>query len=83
LGVGNDCQILLENGYFDSQAVAWKNYSASGHQGLIHWNSGNYFVSCPIPTWAPNSSVFAPSYSYSLAAGSSVKGTVTAGAGNR
>ena len=61
VGVGNECQILLENCYFDSQGTAWKNYSSStSTQGKIHWNSGNYFVSTTIPTWAPNSSVFAP-----------------------
>lgn len=79
VGIGNDCQVLLENCYFDSQSNGntWKNYSSSGHQGLIHWNSGNVFVNTAIATWAPNSTVFSPPYSYSLTAGSSVKSVVT------
>lgn len=77
VGLGNDSQVLLENSYFDAQAMPWKNYSASGHQGLIHWNSGNVFVNTTIPTWAPNSSVFAPPYSYSMESGSTVKSSVT------
>jgi pectate lyase len=79
VGIGNDCQVLLETCYFDSQSNGntWKNYSSSGHQGLIHWNSGSVFVNTAIATWAPNSTVFAPPYSYSLTAGSSVKSTVT------
>jgi pectate lyase len=78
VGIGNDCQVLLETSYFDSQTDPWKNYSSSGHQGLIHWNSGNVFVNTTIPTWAPNSTVFTPPYSYTLTAGSSVKSVVTA-----
>ena len=77
VGLGNDCQVLLETCYFDSQTLPWKNYSASGHQGTIHWNTGNVFVSTTVPTWAPNSTVFTPPYSYSLTAGSSVKSVVT------
>jgi pectate lyase len=76
VGVGNDCQILLQNCYFDSQTDPWKNYSSSGHQGLIHW-SGNTYVNTTQPTWAPNSTVFTPPYSYSLTASSSVKSVVT------
>ena len=81
VGVGNSSQILVENNYFDNQKLAWKNYSSSGHQGLIHWNSGNVFVNTSIPTWAPNSKVFSPPYSYSLDSGNSVKSAVMAGAG--
>ena len=78
VGIGNKCQVLLETCYFDSQTNPWKNYSSSGNQGLIKWNSGNVFVSTTIPTWAPNSAgVFTPPYSYSLTAGSSVKSVVT------
>jgi Pectate lyase len=83
VGIGNECQVLLENGYFDSQNMPWKNYSSgSSTQGLIHWNSGNVFVSTTIPTWAPNSSVFTPPYSYTMDAGSNVKSIVMASAGN-
>jgi pectate lyase len=83
VGLGNECQVLLENGYFDSQNMPWKNYSSgSSTQGLIHWNTGNVFVSTSIPTWAPNSSVFTPPYSYTMDAGSSVKSIVMARAGN-
>jgi len=77
VGIGNDSQVLLETSYFDSQAMPWKNYSSSGHQGRIHWNSGNVFVNTTIPTWAPNSTVFRPPYSYTLTPGNEVKSVVT------
>lgn len=76
IGVGNDCQILSQNCYFDGQAMPWKNYSASGHQGLIRY-TGHVFVNCSQPTWAPNSTVFTPPYSYSMDAASNVKSIVT------
>ncbi len=82
VGIGNGCQVLLENCYFDSQTMPWKNYSSSTEQGKIHWNSGNVFVNTTVPTWAPNSTVFTPPYSYSLESGSTVKSSVTAGAGS-
>jgi pectate lyase len=81
VGVGEASQILVENDYFDGVTLPWKNYSKTV-QGLIHWNTGNVFVNTTIPTWAPNSTVFTPPYSYTLTAGSSVKSTVTASAGN-
>jgi pectate lyase len=78
VGIGNNSQVLLENSYFDAQVMPWKNYSSSGNQGLIRWNTGNVFVNTSIPTWAPNSSsVFTPPYSYSMTAGSNVKSVVT------
>lgn len=83
VGVGNESQIKVENCYFQNQAAAWKNYSSSSAQGRINWNSGNVFSGTSIPTWAPNSSVFTPSYSYSLNTGSSVPSSVSGGAGNR
>ena len=82
IGVGNQSQILVENCYFENQPMPWKNYSSSGNQGLIKWNTGNVFVNSPVPTWAPNSaSVFTPPYSYSPESGSTVKASVLAGAG--
>jgi pectate lyase len=83
VGVGNESQIKVENCYFQNQSNAWKNYSSSGAQGKINWNSGNVFSGTSIPTWAPNSSVFTPPYSYSLNTGSSVPSAVSGGAGNR
>jgi pectate lyase len=83
IGVGNESQIKVENCYFQNQSNAWKNYSSSSAQGRINWNSGNVFSGTSIPTWAPNSSVFTPPYSYSLNTGSSVPGSVSGGAGNR
>lgn len=77
IGVGDKAQILVQNCYFDSQAMPWKNYSDSSNVGLIKW-SGNYYVSTTEPTWAPNSSsVFTPPYSYTLTTASSVKSVVT------
>jgi len=76
IGVGNNCQILAKNNYFEYQSAPWNNASTSGHQGLIHY-SGNYYVGCSQPTWAANSTVFTPPYSYSLTTASSVKSVVT------
>ncbi|THU39303.1 pectate lyase [Niastella caeni] len=83
IGVGNESQIRVENCYFQNQSRAWANYSSGSAQGRINWNSGNVFSGTSIPTWAPNSSVFSPPYSYSLNTGSSVPGSVSGGAGNR
>lgn len=83
VGVGNESQIKVENCYFQNQSQAWANYSSSSAQGKINWNSGNVFSGTSVPTWAPNSSAFTPSYSYSLTAGSSVPSSVSGGAGNR
>ncbi len=82
VGVGESSQILVENNYFDNVTLPWKNYSKTV-QGLIHWNTGNVFVNTTVPTWAPNSTVFTPPYSYTLDSGSNVKANVMAGAGNR
>jgi pectate lyase len=83
INVGNKSQIKVENCYFQNQSRAWANYSSSSAQGRINWNSGNVFSGTSVPTWAPNSSVFTPSYSYSLNTGSSVPSSVSGGAGNR
>lgn len=77
VGIGDECQVLVETCYFDGQAMPWKNYSDSSHQGLIHWNSGNVFVNTKVPTWAKNSTVFNPAYNYTLSSGSNVKSSVT------
>ncbi len=83
VGVGNESQIKVENCYFLNQSNAWKNYSSSGAQGRINWNSGNVFSGTSIPTWAPNSSVFGVPYSYSMTTGSGVPSAVTGNAGNK
>lgn len=83
VGVGNESQIRVENCYFLNQSNAWKNYSSSGAQGRINWNSGNVFSGTSIPTWAPNSSVFSVPYSYSMTTGSGVPSAVTGNAGNK
>jgi len=81
VGVGYDCQILLEDNYFNNVNVPWYNWNPGDHQGLIHWNSGNVFVGTTIPTWAPNSTVFTPPYSYTLDSGADVNTIVQNGAG--
>ena len=84
VGVGNESQIKVENCYFLNQNQAWANYSTStSAQGKINWNSGNVFSGTSVPTWAPNSSVFTPSYSYTLTTGSGVPSAVTGNAGNK
>ncbi|HEX2853189.1 MAG TPA: hypothetical protein VHO24_08125 [Opitutaceae bacterium] len=78
VGIGNQSQVFVDTCYFDAQTMPWKNYSSSGNQGLVRWNTGNVFVNTTVPTWAPNSSaVFTPPYSYSVTAGSNVKSVVT------
>ncbi|MGD0785847.1 MAG: hypothetical protein ABR969_08520, partial [Sedimentisphaerales bacterium] len=82
-GVGEECQIRVENNYYDSVPNPWKDYhtSVSGHIG---WNTGNVFAGTSVvPTWAPNdyATIFPIPYSYTLDAGASVITNVTAGAG--
>jgi len=83
VGVGNDCNILLEGNYFNSISNAWKNYSTSPeHQGKIHWQStGNIFYNCSTPSWAPDSVVFTPPYTYTRESGYNVPARVMSGAG--
>jgi pectate lyase len=84
VGVGVESEILIENCYFDNQKAAWKDYGSKGAQGKIQWR-GLHMVNTETPTWAPNSTVFNPSssYSYNLDPSDSVKAVVLAGAGNR
>ncbi|MGA2916833.1 MAG: hypothetical protein ABSE89_12485 [Sedimentisphaerales bacterium] len=82
VGVGNDCNILLEGNYFNSVANLWADYGSSGHKGLIHWrNVGNVLYNCSTPTWAPDSVVFTPPYSYTLDSGWDIPAIVMNGAG--
>jgi hypothetical protein len=86
-GVGNECQIRLDNNYYDNVKEPWKNYhtsEGSGIAGKIGWNTGNQFVNgTTIPTWATNDydTIFIPPYSYTLDAGADVKAIVMAGVG--
>jgi pectate lyase len=81
-GVGEECQIRVENNYYNAVPDPWKNYSTSV-QGIIGWNTGNVFHSCSVPTWAPNdyNNVFTPPYSYSLDSASDIPTIVQNGAG--
>jgi len=81
VGVGCSSQLLVENDCFDNVSNPWKNYSSGCTQGLVEWNAGNVFLSTTIPTWAPNSTVFSPPYTYTLEDGATVKDTVTTWAG--
>jgi len=82
IGVGNDCQILVENNYFDNISNPWKNYSSGVDQGLIQWNAGNVFTNgTTMPTWASNSTVFTPPYSYTLDDSTGLPTVVTNNAG--
>lgn len=82
IGVGNDCQILIEGNYFNAIISAWYNYSSSGHQGLIHFQGlGNVFYGCSTPSWASDSVVFTPPYSYTRDNGWNVPALVMSGAG--
>ena len=83
-GVGNECQIRLENNCFDNVRKPWENYYENpGTPGKIGWNSGNQFINTTIPTWATNNyaTIFTPSYSYTLDTAANVKSIVMAGAG--
>ena len=85
-GVGVECQIRVENNYYNTVPNPWKNYSQAGIQGKIGWNTGNVFHNCPVPTWAPNdyndpNKIFVPPYSYTLDAGADVNTIVMNGAG--
>ena len=85
VGVGVDCQILLENNCFDHVTNIWKEYDSADLPGLIHWNDGNVFTNgTTVPTWASNATVFTPPYPYTLddAAGLPSLVTNNAGAGH-
>lgn len=76
-------QVLVENNYFENIDTPYEKFassSATGNQvGLIR-AVGNTTINCT-GVMAFNDSVFAPPYSYSLAAATSVKASVMAGAG--
>jgi pectate lyase len=82
-GVGDECQILVENNYYYNVKVPWKLYKTN-IQGKIGWNGTNVFAGTSvIPTWAPNdyANIFVPPYSYTLDTGSSIMTNVQNGAG--
>ena len=83
-GVGNECQIRLDNNYFDNVKNPWKDYYKSpGTPGKIGWNSGNKFVNCSF-VWNPTNdynNIFVPPYFYTLDDANNVNTIVTAGAG--
>jgi len=86
VGVGVDCNILLENNYFYGPLTAWKNYSGTPQTGRIGWNTGatgNQFVSCSIPSGWTNyyATMFVPPYSYTMDSGASINTIVQNGAG--
>jgi pectate lyase/lysophospholipase L1-like esterase len=84
VGVGVNCQIRVEDNYFDDTNLPWTNYSGGDTQGKIGWNSNNQFMNgTTIPTWAPNdyNTIFTPPYSYTLDSGANVKTIVMDGAG--
>jgi len=80
VGVGKSANIRLESNYFEGVNNPWKKYG----DGIINFNSKpQVFVNSTKPTWATSSSsVFTPSYSYTLDTASNVKSKVKAGAGN-
>ncbi|MDD5011120.1 MAG: GDSL-type esterase/lipase family protein, partial [Phycisphaerae bacterium] len=84
IGVGIDCQIRVEDNYFENTNLPWENYSGGDTQGKIGWNSSNQFVNgAEIPTWAPNdyNDIFTPPYSYTLDDGNNIKTIVMNGSG--
>ena len=83
-GVGVECQIRVENNYYNAVPNPWADYSPDGYiQGKIGWNTGNVFYNCSVPTWAPNdyATIFTPPYSYTLDAASNINTIVPNGAG--
>jgi pectate lyase/YHS domain-containing protein len=82
-GVGVECQIKVENNYYNAVPLLWKNYSQAGIQGKIGWNTGSFLYNCTVPTWAPNDydNIFVPPYPYTLDTGADVKDIVMTGAG--
>lgn len=82
IGLGCSSQVLLENSCFDGVKKPWNNMSTTNcTQGIIHWNDDNVFLGSAASTWATNSTVFTPPYSYKPDSGSSVKATVMNHAG--
>jgi pectate lyase len=82
IGVGNNCNIRVENNYFNDVNAAWADYRTNG-VGKIGWNDGNVFYNTIIPTWAINNytTIFTPPYSYILSNGTDIPTIVQAYAG--
>jgi pectate lyase len=83
-GVGNECQIKVENNYYNAVPLPWKDYYKSpGNRGKIGWNTGNVFYNCSIPSGWTNdyNNMFVPPYSYTLNSGADINTIVPNGAG--
>jgi pectate lyase len=82
-GVGVECQIKVENNYYNAVPLAWKTYSGTPPTGKIGWNSGNVFYNCSIPSGWTNdfNNMFVPPYSYTLNSGADINTIVPNGAG--
>ncbi|MBN2519083.1 MAG: T9SS type A sorting domain-containing protein [Bacteroidales bacterium] len=84
IGVGVESSILVENCYFENISNTWWDWTNDGIQGSIEWND-LCLVSTTLSTWATNSDVFDPPYTYSLDTSYDVKSLLTNstyGAGN-
>jgi len=88
IGLGCSSQVLVESNSFEGVADLWRDMAGAGgfsdpacEPGRIQWNEDNFLVDATLPTWAPNSQVFAPPYAYKLDAGAAVKAIVTQHAG--
>ncbi|MEN6385273.1 MAG: hypothetical protein ABFD79_08730 [Phycisphaerales bacterium] len=85
VGVGVASNIRVENNYFNSVPMPWKDYyTGTGYAaGHIGWNTGNIYYNCSQPTWATNeySTIFTPPYAYSLDDAADVPAEVMAYAG--
>lgn len=71
IGLGVEAQILLEASYFENQGdQTWFNWYEPNKcetpcgEGRIQWTVDNVFDQTTVSTWAPNSDVFDPPYSY-------------------
>jgi pectate lyase len=82
-GVGVECQIKVENNYYNAVPLPWKTYSGTPPSGKIGWNTGNVFYNCSVPSGWTNdyNNIFVPPYSYTLDSGADVNTIVMNGAG--
>lgn len=84
IGVGVESSILVENSYFENIINTWWEWTNNGVQGSIEWRD-LCLVNTTLSTWADNSDVFDPPYTYSLDTSCAIKDMVTNstyGAGN-
>lgn len=84
IGVGIESSILFENSCLEDISNTWWDWTNNGIPGEIEWRN-LHLVRTELSTWATNSDVFDPPYTYTMNSSANAKSIVTYstyGAGN-